>query len=99
VPPRRALKPPPARAFSCQRQSPREEVVLFLEADGPGTFGVVNLAEGKFRVVRPTGCEPRVERDLSGIGHLQDAIGSGVPSTLDGLTRAVVEAHRASGRR
>lgn len=75
--------------------SPGEEVVLFLKANGPATFDVVSLAEGKLSVVRPRVGPPVVRRDLDGISYL-DASGLGrFPTSLDGLKAAV----RAAGAR
>ena len=66
-----------------------EEVFLFLKANGESTFDVVNLSEGKFRVLRPVGQEARVERDLSDIRYVNGTSGVPVPETLAGLKAAV----------
>ncbi|ANM30467.1 hypothetical protein ABI59_14145 [Acidobacteria bacterium Mor1] len=71
-----------------------EEVLLFLKANGVGTFDVVNLAEGKFEIVRDGG-EPGVRRDLSGIHYLAPGDLTAFPQTLEELRQAV----RSSTRR
>ena len=69
-----------------------EEVVLFLKANGSSTFDIVNLAEGKFQVVR-TVSGTRVQRDLSGISYLESTVPE-IPTTLDGLKSAIRAAAR-----
>jgi len=71
----------------------QEEVVLFLKANGPDTYDVVSLAEGKFSVVRDGSASPSVERELGGISYI-DKTPPAVPETLETLKAAV----RASAR-
>lgn len=66
-----------------------EEVVLFLAANGPDTFNVVNLAEGKFAVDRSTGSARILERDLSGIVYLDAGFEPVIPRTLDAFAASV----------
>jgi len=66
-----------------------EEVVLFLAANGPDTFNVVNLAEGKFAVDRSTGSAEIPERDLSGIVYLDSETEPVIPRTLDAFAASV----------
>ncbi len=67
-----------------------EEVVLFLKADSRGSYGVVNLAEGKFGVVTEKDGTKRVERRLDGIRYLTKSRAV-VPETLSGLREAVLK--------
>ena len=73
--------------------STQEEVVLFLISNGPDTYDVVSLAEGKFSVVRDHSATAKVERELGGIRYI-DTTPPVVPETLDTLKAAV----RASAR-
>ncbi len=68
----------------------REEVVLFLKKDTVSpSFQIVNLAEGKFSVVRnASGAAPGVTRDLSGIHYLEN-LNISIPTTYEELARAV----------
>ena len=71
-----------------------EEVVLFLKANGPDTFNVVNLAEGKFSV-DSSGPESEIlDRDLTGIAYLDPAFEPTIPITLDDLKTAIRQAAR-----
>lgn len=69
-----------------------EEVVLFLVANGPDTFNVVNLAEGKFTVDRSSGTAEILERDLSGIVYIDPTFEPRIPTTLDALAAVVRDA-------
>lgn len=73
-----------------------EEVFLFLAANGPRSYDVVNLAEGKFSIVR--GAEMRgggeVRRDLREIAFIDPAMPA-IPSTLADLKAAVRVAAKA----
>jgi hypothetical protein len=68
--------------------SPGEQLVVFLVPNGPETFDLVNLAEGKFEVVAEPGQPLAVRRDLSGIAYRDPRVPD-IPSTLAGLKAAV----------
>jgi hypothetical protein len=67
---------------------PGEEAVLFLVGNGPGTFDVLSLAEGKFRLDAGA-----AERDLTGIAFAQPSL-EPMPATVDELKDAVTAALR-----
>lgn len=82
------------RVVGAPCMSTGEEVMLFLKANGTGTFDVVNLAEGKFEIVRdPTG-PARVQRDLSDIAYTFPGDPASFPTDLEQLRVAVREARR-----
>lgn len=66
-----------------------EESVLFLVPNGPSTYDVLALAQGKF-VVTAGGT---LERDLSGIAFAQPATEI-IPETVPALKAAVLDAIR-----
>lgn len=70
-----------------------EEVVVFLQRSGPATWGVVNLAEGKLRVVRDGRGAPRVVRDLHEIAYLNPST-TAFPESLPELAARVYEVRR-----
>lgn len=65
-----------------------EEVVLFLRPNSATTYGVVELAQGKFRVTRAENGTAQVERDLTGIQFLRQSPDL-APTTLAELAEAV----------
>lgn len=69
-----------------------EEVVLFLKSDKRGSFGVLNLAEGKFNVVTDRYGVKKVSRDLSDIQYLQKTQHN-IPHLLKDLKEVVLK-HR-----
>jgi hypothetical protein len=71
-----------------------EEIVAFLKANSPSTYDLVNLAEGKFSVIRDGGSSPAVERDLRGIHYLDPHTIPHIPATLDELLSMVRSANR-----
>ncbi len=75
-----------------------EHVVVFLKARRTGTYGVVNLAEGKFRLASPAAATARVTRDLRGIAYLDAGVKPVIPETLAGLKTAIRAAARTQRR-
>ena len=74
---------------------PGEEVVVFLKRNGPDdTYGVLGLAQGKFRIVREANRPATVSRDLRGITFHDERSLEHVPQTWDELKTAI----RAAGR-
>jgi hypothetical protein len=70
------------RVFGGPCFSDDEEVVVFLRPNGPTTWGVVNLAEGKLRVLRDVPGAPQVTRDLREITYLTPPVRTDVPESL-----------------
>ena len=66
-----------------------EEAVLFLVANGPGTFDVLSLSEGKFHLA----AGGNLERDLTGIAFAQSSL-EPMPTTVNELKSAVIAALR-----
>lgn len=66
-----------------------EEAVLFLVSNGPSTYDVLALGQGKFHVA----ADGRLERDLDGIAFVEPAA-EVMPETVPALKSAVLAAMR-----